>query len=63
MRKLTAFGLGTLAGAIGVCCIMNNNAKEGETLYENDEMIIKEAGSRFRNANTAVVKYKNKEEA
>ena len=38
MRKLTAFGLGIVAGAFGVSCIMNINASKGDTLYEDDEM-------------------------
>lgn len=63
MRKLTAFGLGIVAGAFGVSCIMNINASKGDTLYEDDEMIIKEAGTRVMDVNTAVVQYKNKEEA
>lgn len=63
MRKLTAFGLGIVAGAFGVSCIMNINASKGDTLYEDDEMIIKEAGARVMDVNTAVVQYKNKEEA
>lgn len=63
MRKLTAFGLGIVAGAFGVSCIMNFNASKGDTLYEDDEMIIKEAGTRVMDVNTAVVQYKNKEEA
>ena len=63
MRKLTAFGLGIVAGAFGVSCIMNINASKGDTLYEDDEMIIKEAGTRVRDVNTAIVQYKNEEEA
>ena len=63
MRKLTAFGLGIVAGAFGLSCIMNINASKGDTLYEDDEMIIKEAGARVMDVNTAVVQYKNKEEA
>ena len=63
MRKLTAFGLGIVAGAFGLSCIMNINASKGDTLYEDDEMIIKEAGTRVRDVNTAIVEYKNKEEA
>ena len=63
MRKLTAFGLGIVAGAFGVSCIMNINASKGDTLYEDDEMIIKAAGTRVKDVNTAIVEYKDKEEA
>ena len=63
MRKLTAFGLGIVAGAFGVSCIMNINASKGDTLYEDDEMEIKAAGARVGDVNTAIVQYKNKEEA
>ena len=63
MRKVTAFGLGIVAGACGVSCIMSINASKGDTLYEDDEMIIKEAGTRCMDVNTAIVQYKNKEEA
>lgn len=63
MKKLTAFGLGIVAGAFGVSCIMNINASKGDTLYEDDEMVIKAAGTRVRDVNTAIVQYKNEEEA
>ena len=63
MRKITTFGLGIVDGEFGVSCIMNINASKGDTLYEDDEMIIKEAGARVMDVNTAVVQYKNKEEA
>lgn len=63
MRKLTAFGLGIVAGAFGVSCIMNINASKGDTLYEDDEIVIKAAGTRVRDVNTAIVQYKNEEEA
>ena len=63
MRKLTAFGLGMVAGALGVSLIMNVNASKGDTLYEDDEMVIKAAGTRCMDVNTAIVEYKNKEEA
>ena len=63
MRKLTAFGLGMVAGAFGVSLMMNINASKGDTLYEDDEMIIKEAGTRCMDVNAAIVEYKNKEEA
>ena len=63
MKKLTAFGLGIVAGAFGVSCIMNINASKGDTLYEDDEMVIKAAGARVRDVNTAIVQYKNEEEA
>ena len=61
MKKLTAFGLGIVAGAFGVSCIMNINASKGDTLYEDDEMVIKAAGTRVRDVNTAIVQYKNEE--
>ena len=61
MRKLTAFGLGIVAGAFGVSCIMNINASKGDTLYEDDEMVIKAAGTRVRDVNTAIIQYKNEE--
>lgn len=63
MRKLTAFGLGMVAGVFGVSLMMNVNASKGDTLYEDDEMIIKEAGARCMDVNAAIVEYKNKEEA
>ena len=63
MRKLTTFGLGMVAGAFGVSLMMNINASKGDTLYEDDEMIIKEADARCMDVNTAIVEYKNKEEA
>lgn len=63
MRKLTAFGLGMVAGVFGLSLIMNVNASKGDTLYEDDEMIIKEAGNRCMDVNAAIVEYKNKEEA
>lgn len=63
MRNLTAFGLGMVAGAFGVSLIMNVNASKGDTLYEDDEIVIKEAGTRCMDVNTAIVQYKNKEEA
>lgn len=63
MKKLTAFGLGIVAGAFGVSCIMNINASKGDTLYEDDEIVIKAAGTRVRDVNTAIVQYKNEEEA
>lgn len=63
MRKLTAFGLGIVAGVFGVSCMMTINASKGDTLYEDDEMVIKEAGARCMDVNAAIVEYKNKEEA
>ena len=64
MRKLTAFGLGIVAGALGTSFAMWYNADHiDQTLYENDEMIIRQAGYPCMNVNSAVVEYKNKEEA
>ena len=63
MRKSTASGLGMVARSFGVSLIMNVNASKGDTLYEDDEMIIKEAGTRCMDVNVAIVEYKNKEEA
>ena len=59
MKKLFAFGLGIVAGAVGAHYIMWSNAdKLNQTLYEDDKMIIRQAGCRLSNVCVAVVDYK-----
>lgn len=59
MKKITVFGLGLLAGALGICAAIDSNAKNGRVLLDNDTMVIKEAGSRFANINVAEIYYKD----
>lgn len=58
MKKRAVFGLGILAGSLAVCYIEMFNARHGKVLFEDDEKIIKEAGKRTSNINTAVIFYK-----
>lgn len=49
MKKGTAFVLGTLLGAVGFGAIIMNNAENGETVFENDDMEVVACSNELEN--------------
>lgn len=64
MKKGTAFGLGTLAGAFGLAYLIAYNGAHGDVIHEDDNMEIRAASAKTNKGSTqiAYVRMKDKQD-